>query len=153
MLHSKIGLVVGLTVIVTTTAFADPIEKSVAFKVPSEDPARYLTIGGKGEVSIQGKDQGKAQVFILQDLNGGELADGDDVRIKQFKYLCEKGYSISRTSKPDDTTRFKVKRTDGGILLQAISGKFIAAKSVKEPLITSETVEKALVFEIVTANG
>ena len=153
---SPLRLMLLICVVFAFSTFGQISEKTVALKVSAEKPARYLSITKSGGLSIESSKISSLQVFVLIDTNGGELADGDDVQIKHvgkngkfFKYLFESEGTVSRTSKSDQSTHFKVKKSGAGISLKTAGGKYLSANSITDPLAFTDSAEKALVFEIV----
>lgn len=116
-------------------AFADATEKQVAFGVGT----RYVSTVAQGGLDINGPEITDRQTFALIDMNGGELADGDEVRIRwapantRATYWQETESFINRTGyKPDDACTFRVKfadpaAKDGALVLQTASGKFVGS--------------------------
>src|SRR5438105_15922068 len=60
-------------------AFADETEKSFAFQTADK---KYVTTATGGLLDLTGTKIGSKQIFTLIDVNGGELADGDEVKIR-----------------------------------------------------------------------
>ena len=147
-----IGVISG---VLSLSAMAQSAEKTVALRNNAESPARYATAVPKGGLNVQGTEVGNRQVFILVDVNGGDLADGDDVQIKysdgqDSTYWNEGGEKISRVrGGTEKSTHFTVKKTDAGISLKAASGKFVTAPSKTDAPTLTDAAESAIVFEVV----
>src|SRR5215218_1679237 len=56
------------------------VEKEVAFKTAD---GKYISAAPNSALDLGGTKIGSRQAFMLVDVNGGELADGDTVRITQ----------------------------------------------------------------------
>ena len=135
MKNSLLTLTLAVPLLLGANAFADPTEKQVAFGVGT----RYVSTVAQGGLDTNGKQIGNNQTFTLIDINGGELADGDEVRIRwapantRATHWQETESFVNRTgNKPDDACTFRVKFADpkikdGEILLQTASGKFVGS--------------------------
>lgn len=135
---------------------AQSAEKKVALRNTAGEPKRYVGVAPKGEMNVQSTVIGSRQVFTIVDLNGGDLADGDEVQIKHaypdgtgVTYWYDAGEQIGRRPKAVAEGQFKVTKTDAGISLQTASGKFVTAPAPLDPLRLADEAEKAAVFEVV----
>lgn len=130
------------------SVLADEAGKSVAFRSVADD--HYVTSVPNVGLNLNGTSIGKYQTFTILDLNGGEIADGDEIRIKAGeKFWCETPEKIERVDKAGQPGNFFVKKTDAGIILETFSGKFVTSPSLSEPLTATDSKESALVFEII----
>ena len=118
---------------------------------------RYVTANPPGLIDLSGTRVGSKQKFTIIDLNGGELADGDEIRIR---------YTPNKDGKPDASkasywregregvTRshqdgvFTIKRVGTRYAFRAPSGKFVTATEVGGALAVSPKLEEALVVEL-----
>jgi hypothetical protein len=115
--HLAITMAAATTLLLGTCGFADEkTEKTVAFHTTADTPGRYVTVAAGGIINTSGLEIADRQIFILVDLNGGEIADGDAVQIKyapagsRATYWREGEGVINRTGqKPDDACTFKIK--------------------------------------------
>jgi hypothetical protein len=116
---------------VKVTTAAEPIEKTVAFKTADN---KYVSTVTGGFLSMNGDKIGSKQIFTIIDLNGGDLADGDSVKIRytphssattdqaKSTYWVETAEGIKRNS---DGSTFKIKLVEAKYTFQAPSGKFV----------------------------
>ena len=104
---------------------------------------------------------GSKQTFTLVDINGGELVDGDEVKIRdtphvsppdpsKFSYWREAKEGIKRSHDGDS---FKSKRVETKCVFVAPSGKFVASPSVAGLLGLSDKQEGALVVELIDSKS
>jgi hypothetical protein len=118
---------------------------------------RYVTANPPGLIDLSGIKVGSKQKFTIIDLNGGNLADGDEVRIR---------YTPNKDGKPDPSkasywregregvTRahqdgtFTIKRVGTRFAFLGPSGKYVTANEVNGALAVSSKLEDALVVEI-----
>src|SRR5579871_5270083 len=109
----------------------DTSEKLVTFQMPDH---KYITANPGGELDGSGLKVGSKQRFSIVDLNGGDLKDGDSIKIRynpgvaldatKSTYWIETAQGIKRGH---DADTFKVKKVDTKYALQAPSGKYVAA--------------------------
>ena len=137
-------------------------EKSVAFRTADN---RYVTAVARGGLNTSGAEIAANQTFVLVDLNGGELADGDAVQIKwapagsKPTYWQEGEGTIGRYGgKPNDASIFKIKPKAKSakdapqrIVLQTASGKFVSVPGKGAALATTDTQDNAETWQIVNA--
>jgi hypothetical protein len=131
------------------------VEKRVAFVTAEK---KYVTANTSGALDLSGAKVGSKQSFTLIDLNGGDLADGDAVKIRytpnsggvpdlsKASYWHEKGGGIKR-SKEGDT--FKIKKVETKFAFQTASGKFVMATVTDGAFDLSDKQDGALLVEIV----
>jgi len=140
---------------VKVTSSAEPVEKIVAFKAANG----YVTIVTGGFLTVGGEKIGSKQVFTIIDMSGGNLADGDTVRIRytphsatsdqsKSSYWAETSDGIKRNS---DGSSFKLKVVDGKYAFVAPSGKFLSYTA--NTFVFSEKQADALFVEVVDATN
>jgi len=130
-------------------------EKLVVLRVSD---SKYVTASAPGLIDLSGTKVGSKQRFTIIDLNGGDLADGDEVRIR---------YTPNKDGKPDPSkasywreskegvTRghqdgvFIIKRVGTKYAFQAPSGKYVTANEVGGSLAVSAKQEDALMVELI----
>lgn len=133
-------------------------EKLVAFKVGEV----YLTASSGGHLDLGVKKIGSKESFTLIDLNGGELADGDEVRIQ---YVPGKGSGggpgdLTKASfwveTPEGVTRkrqgdsFKIQHLGGSkFVFQTLKGKFVGRPAEGSVLGLADKQEDALIVDII----
>jgi hypothetical protein len=130
-----------------------PPGKLVAFRVSE---TQYLTTGANGVVYVGGEKIGSKQIFTIIDLSGGDLGDGDEVKIQ---YIPGHGTDSSKANywveRPDGLKRmkegdvFKIKKVGTKYAFQAPTGKFVSATVADGALETSDKKESALLVEFV----
>jgi hypothetical protein len=141
---------------------AGATEKSVAFQVG----AKFLTANSGGALDLSGMKIGSKQIFKMFDLNGGELADGDEVKIQYIPGKGSAGGSgdVSkssfwmetplgvRRSRPGES--FKVKQVGTKYAFQNLKGKFVGQPGEEGNLSLVEKQEAALLVDIIDlSNG
>jgi len=130
-------------------------EKQVALRASD---GRYVTANPPGLIDLSGTKIGSKQRFTIIDLNGSDLLDGDEIRIR---------YTPNKDGKPDlskasywregkeGVTRahqdgvFTIRRVGTKYAFQAPSGKFLTATEVGGALAVSAKQEDALVVELI----
>jgi hypothetical protein len=122
---------------------------------------RYISAAPGGGFELSGSAVSGRTGFIVTDANGGELSDGDEIRIKYTpgyssdggktkpSFWVEEGGGIKRlNSEPSDASgKFKLKKQGEGFVLQTASGKFVAAPK-ERVLSLADSPEGALVITI-----
>ena len=157
-----------LTVIVAITAFiaafqlragvqvstAQVKEKSVVLRVADKN---FVTASSGGALDLSGVKVGSKQTFVLIDLNGGELADGDAIKIQyvpnsggkpdpsKASYWVETKEGIKRGKDGDS---FKVKKVGDKYTLQTSGGKFVGSAGEEGVLTLTDKQEAALLVEV-----
>lgn len=133
----------------------EPTEKAVAFRVLD---AKYITTAPSNSLNCSSMKIGGKQRFTIVDLNGGQLADGHEVRIRyvptsngipdpaKSSYWREVKDGVKRGS---DGDVFKIKRMDAKCALQTVSGKFVAAPIDGGLLGVTNAPEAAMLLELV----
>jgi hypothetical protein len=136
------------------------MEKLVAFRVAAGNS--YVT-AISGGLNTSGKRIGNLQTFVLVDLNGGDLVNGDAVQIKlapsgsRATYWQESDGSITRVGgNPRAGATFKIKLkaksakdAPQSIVLQTASGKFVSVPAGGAVLATTDTENKATILDLV----
>lgn len=131
--------------------------KNVALRFTSATPNRFATASGGGRLNTGATKIAAGQIFVLNDLNGGALEDGDNVRISwapedtRSTYWREGDGFLQRVgTKPDESCTFQVKMPDKAapqaVLLQTASGKFVTVDAKDGALIITAEREKAVAF-------
>jgi hypothetical protein len=136
-------------------------EKLVVFATAD---GKYLTANAGGVVDLSGAKVGSKQKFTIIDLNGGDLADGDSVKIRytpntsgvpdpsKASYWRVKGSGIKRGK---EAGIFKLNKIDGKFALMAADGKFVTGTLAEGTLSLSDKQDAALMIEVleVPASG
>ena len=164
--YLAITMCAATTLLSGTCGFAaEKTEKSVAFRTTDN---RYVTATAKGGLNTSGAKIAGNQTFVLVDLNGGDIADGDTVQIKwapagsKPTYWGEGEGAIGRYGgRPGDASTFKIKLKEKSskdaagkdaplsIVLQTASGKFVSVPGEGAALATTDAADKATTLEIV----
>lgn len=135
---------------------AGATERALAFQVG----ARFLTANSGGALDLSGTKIGSKQIFKLYDLNGGELADGDEVKIQ---YIPGKGGGgqgdVSKSSFwteiPEGIRRshqgesFKLKQVGTKFAFQTLKGKFVSQPGEAGALSLVDKQEGALLVDVI----
>jgi len=134
---------------------AEPIEKSIALRTSDQ---KYVTADTGGDLNTTGIKIGSKQIFTLVDVDGHNLQDGDQVRIRytphtggvpdpsKANYWQESQAGIRRKRDGDP---FKLKWVGDKCAFQAPSGKFVAAAMPEGFLGLSEKSEGALLVDLI----
>jgi hypothetical protein len=159
-----------MLLLATHPSFAQqPIDKVVAFATVTGNPIHYVTVRPSGGLDVSATTITEKQTFTLTDLNGGEVENGDQIRIKYTpgsvmadgtvldpgkvkpSYWYETNGVVKRlATAPTSACIFKVVlRPDKTILLQAESGKFVADASSTDELKLVEKQEEAQSLQLV----
>ncbi|MEA3186893.1 MAG: hypothetical protein QOD99_723 [Chthoniobacter sp.] len=137
--------------------WAQQTEKSVAFVTPEK---KYITAATGSLLDLSGAKIASKQTFTLVDLNGGDLADGDDVQVRYTptpKPGEQPKPNFWREAKGElkrggEAGTFKLKKVEKTFSFQTPAGKFVAAPASEGgPLTVADTADKALQVEIVDA--
>jgi beta-galactosidase len=156
---SQVAAAVGLATTMSATVPAGAAEKTetpVAFNVPAY--SRYITAIPNGGLSAKSKEVTERETFVLVDLNGGQLADGDSVQIrwaptgaKPTHWQENKSTVIRIGGKPDAACTFKVnlKEVPQSVVLQTASGKFVSVSDKGTTLSTTDTQNNATTLGLV----
>jgi hypothetical protein len=122
-----------------------PANYVVAFKLNN---GNHLGMVGGGKMDASSAEIGNNQIFQMIDLNGGQLSNGDAVKIifgqaqtqSQLHEDKENGLinRVPTRGAKDEECIFKILVVGKNILLQAPSGKYVAAATDGKSLITSD---------------
>ena len=130
-------------------------EKLVAFRVSDN---KYVTANIGGALDLSGMKIGTKQTFTLVDLNGGELEDGDKVKIRytpnsggtpdpsKASYWAEVKEGIRRIH---DSDVYSIKQVGAKYAFQTSNGKFVAGPVAGGALGLTDKPESALLAELV----
>jgi hypothetical protein len=130
-------------------------EKVVAFATAD---GKYLTANAGGAIDLSGIKVGSKQKFTIIDLNGGELADGDSVKVRYIpntagvpdpskaSYWRETEGGIKRGK---EGATFKLKKVEGKFAFQTADGKFVSGTLAAGTLGLSDKQGAALLVAIV----
>jgi len=135
-----------------------PVEMAVAFQVA---PNKYISTGPSNSLAIVLGKLGSKKIFAVIDISGGQLKDGDEVRVRytphsskgerggeppKSNYWLENSAGVRRGR---DGDVFKLKRVDTKFALVTPTGKFVAAPTNEVALGVSAKQEGALLVEII----
>jgi hypothetical protein len=144
---------------VHVTVAPEPVEKPVLFRAADD---RYVTTF-TGGLFAWGTKIGSKQIFTIIDLNGGDLADGDSVKIRytphsggvadqsKSSYWSETAEGIKRSSGGGSV--FKIKLVDTKYTFQAPSGKFVSGVLTANMFGLSDKPADALLLELVDVSS
>jgi sialate O-acetylesterase len=157
VLNFATTLALTATLLAGSCARADEkTEQTVAFRHGDN----YVTAIA-GTLNTSRNEIGDGQTFVIIDLNGGEIADGDSIQIKWAPpkarptlWREDEGVVRRVGTKADAACTFKVKvksEKDAplSIALQTASGKFVAVTNRTAPLATADAEDKAANFALV----
>jgi hypothetical protein len=133
---------------------AEAKERPVAFRVGGKN---YITTNPGNSLDLTGIKIGSKQTFILIDLNGGELGNGDRVRIRyvpnsggkpdpsKASFWVELKEGVKRAR---DGDVFTVKQVEAKYAFQTPSGKFVGAPVDGGLLGVTDKQEGALLVDL-----
>ena len=108
----------------------------------------YLGMVANGGMDASSNEITPKQIFLMVDINGGQLANGDSVKIlfgegqtqSQLREDVEKNviHRVPLRGAKDDGCIFKIFSTTQGVLLQTASGKYLAIAADGKSLITTD---------------
>ena len=134
---------------------ADNPARTVALRLVD---GNFVTASPSGTLDLTGKKIGSKQTFAIIDVNGGELADGDEVKIRytpnkdgvsdpsKASYWQEGKGGIVRKR---EGGVFKMKKVDTKYAFQTPGGKFVTGTVTDGALGLSDKQESALLVELV----
>ncbi|MGO9528343.1 MAG: hypothetical protein ACLP0A_12305 [Verrucomicrobiia bacterium] len=133
---------------------AEPIETIVAFRVAAN---KYISTTPSNSLGLVGGKFGSKQTFTIIDITGGNLQDGDEVRVRytphaksgevaKSSYWVENNAGVRRSH---DGDVFKLKRVDTKFALVTPTRKFVAAPTSQIALGVSAKQDDALLVEII----
>jgi hypothetical protein len=143
------------TIATATEPATGAVEKRVALVTAEK---KYLTANTGGALDLSGAKIGSKQIFTLIDLNGGELADGDEAKVRytpntggvpdpsKSSYWHVTSGGVKR-SKDGDT--FKIKKVEAKFMFQTADGKFLTGTVAEGVLTLSDKQDGALLVELV----
>lgn len=130
------------------TSLAQAVEKTVAFKTAE---GKYITATPGAGYDLTGTKVGSRQTFNLVDENGGELADGDSVKVMTTDGA--KGWKMKETELARGTpVAFKIKKVNEKWAFQTRDGKFLGV-AASGAVGAVDTAETALQLEVVPATA
>jgi len=136
-----------------SVSVAQQTEKTVTLKTAD---GKIITTAAQGGLELGRSQNPGRQTFTLVDSNGGDLADGDDVKIRynpggssKPNYWKSSEGKLGRSDKGDT---FKLKKVEDKYLFQTSDGKFVAPPSGGSGGLTlADSQEGALKVEIAEA--
>ena len=153
--HRTFIIATAAILVVVQPGFAQEKEKRVAFRTAE---GKYLTADTGNALTLSGTKIDSKQTFTLIDLNGGDLADKDEVRVRytpnsggkpdpsKASYWKEISEGIKRAREGDV---FKVKLVESKYAFVAPSGKFVGQPLEGGVLGVTTNVGGALTLELV----
>jgi uncharacterized Zn ribbon protein len=136
------------------TSLAQAVEKTVAFKTSE---GKYISVAPNSALDLGATKVGSRQVFTLVDTNGGDLADGDAVKVIQTDAVKDdpaaKGWKVAKdgtVARGASPATFKLKKVADKWAFQTPDGKFVGA-TASGGLGTVDTAETALQIEVLEA--
>ena len=132
-------------------------EKRVTLRVLS---GNYVSTAASGGLELVANPKENKMVFEVIDANGGELADGDKIKIRYTpRYTSDAGKNkpsfwfeeagkIKRTNAEprDETETFRLMTQGAGFVLQTASGKFVG-EPYEDGLGLVDALRSALTFK------
>lgn len=128
---------------------AEPIETVVAFRVAAN---RYIGTSPSNALEIATGSIGSKQTFTIIDLTGGNLQDGDEVRVRYTPHHGKPSFWLENATgvrRGHDGDVFKLKRLATKFALVTPTGKFVAAPTSTIALGVSDKLDGALLVEII----
>jgi hypothetical protein len=136
----------------------EPIETLVAFRVAAD---KYISTSTSNSLVLAISKIGSKEKFTIIDLTGGNLQDGDEVRVRYMphakagevpkpSYWLENNAGVRRGH---DGDVFKLKRVDTKFVLMTPTGKFVAPPTNEHALGVSAKQDGALLVEIIDVNS
>jgi hypothetical protein len=133
---------------------AEPIETVVAFRIAAN---KYICTSPSNALQIAVGKIGSKETFTIVDVTGGNLQDGDEVRVRYTShpkagdvpkpsYWVENNAGIKRGH---DGDVFKLKKVDTKFALVTPTGKFVAPPVSENALGVSAKQDGALFVEII----
>jgi hypothetical protein len=137
---------------------AQPVEMTVAFQVA---PNKYVSTAPSNSLAIVSGKPVSKKIFSIIDISGGDLKDGDRVRIRYTPHASktETGAEPPRPNywlensagvrRGHDGDVFTLKRVDTKFAFVTPTGKFVAAPTNEVALGVSAKQEGALLVDII----
>jgi hypothetical protein len=124
----KIQLAIGLVLLSAASLSAQ--DRKVAFSLIHDTGVRYLTTPANGGLGLSRGDLVTSrEVFLLEDLNGGELETGDTVKVRWEKTCWSVTNNavrrVSTKGANEDLTIFEVKKVEDKYRLKTNTGQWI----------------------------
>ncbi len=142
----------------SSLSFAQESEKVVRLRTAE---GNCVVIGGGGKTILGGPSRNSSrELFTIIDANGGELADGDEVKIRYTagtkadgesskpSFWQVEGANFARRGK---ASSFKIKKVNDRYAFQTADGKFVGVASGGKDLAIVDTQDAALKVELVAA--
>jgi hypothetical protein len=128
---------------------AEPIETLVAFRVAAN---KYISTCPSNCLEIaMGKISSKEK-FTIIDVSGGNLQDGDEVRVCYTPHTGKPSYWLESSAgvrRGHNGDVFKLKRVDAKFALVTPTGRFVASPVSENALGVSTKQDGALLVEII----
>ncbi len=148
---------VALTLLMLAAPLWAAQERTVVFRLATKTPNHFVTASAGARLNTSADKIGAGQIFLLNDLNGGALEDGDGVRIRWFpeggrsSHWREGDGFVHRVgTNPDDLCTLHILRPEKTapqlVLLQTASGKFVTVSGKEGALVLTAEREKAVTF-------
>lgn len=139
-----------LLLMLTCEIFAQQaVEIPVSLKTPD---GKYIGQVSGGGLDASANSVSAKQTFILVDINGGKIADGDLVKIKfdasQWHEDKEKSiiHRVSIKGSKEDECIFKLRVYDKLIFFETASGKFVKVEDIA--VIATKEAQNATLFDV-----
>lgn len=132
---------------------AEPTETVVALRVAAN---KYISTSPSNSLDLASGKIGSKQTFTIIDITGGNLQDGDGVRIRYTPHVkqgvAKPSYWVENSAgvrRGRDGDVFKLKRVDTKFALVTPTGKFVAPPTSMNALGVSAKQDGALLVEII----
>ncbi len=128
---------------------AEPIETVVAFRVAAN---KYIGTSPSNSLELAVGKIGFKQTFTIIDITGGNLQDGDEVRVRYTPHTGKPSYWLEGSAgvrRGHDGDVFKLKRVDTKFALVTPTGRFVAPPTSEHALGVSAKQDGALLMEII----
>jgi len=133
---------------------AEPIETVVTFRVAAN---KYISTTPSNSLSLVGGKISSKETFTIIDITGGNLQDGDGVRVRYTPHakpgeVAKPSYWVENSAgvrRGRDGDVFKLKRVDAKFALVTPTGKFVAPPTSPIALGVSAKQDDALLVEII----
>jgi len=153
MKKTRFLLIVSALLIPFQLSLGQEVAKEVAFQTAD---GKYISAAPNNALDLAGTKVGSRQAFMLLDVNGGELADGDTVRITHTGRVeggetKVKGWQVSRgeLKRGEKSADFTVKKSGEMWTFQMPDGKFVGltGAGVLGPVDTAESAVQVQIFD------
>jgi hypothetical protein len=132
---------------------AEPIETPVVFRVAAN---KYISTCPSNCLEIAMGKIGSREKFTVIDITGGNLQDGDEVRVRYTPHTGKPSYWVENNAgirRGHDGDVFKLKRVDTKFALVTPTGRFVAPPTSENALGVSAKQDGALFVEIIDVNS